>query len=92
MWSIKKSVLCLTNGGTQSGSSAGIRTSCVIRFFARFGADLNAQSVLGNDVSASELRRKFIKSVLSVGRAVWFYFIFYFFTLPHSGDLLYWRR
>ncbi len=35
--------------------------------FCTFGADLHAQSVLGNKISASELRRKFIKSVLLAG-------------------------
>ena len=32
-----------------------------------FGADLYAQSVLINKISASELRRKYIKSALLVG-------------------------
>ncbi len=36
-------------------------------FFARFGIDLHAQSVIINEISASELSRKFIKSVLLVG-------------------------
>ena len=35
--------------------------------FVRFGTDLHAQSVLIDKVSASELRRKFIKVALSVG-------------------------
>ncbi len=35
--------------------------------FCTFGADLYAQSVLINKASASELRRKFIKSALLVG-------------------------
>ncbi len=36
-------------------------------FFARFGADLHAQSVLVNKISASELWRKFTKGALLVG-------------------------
>ena len=36
-------------------------------FFARFGADLYAQSVLISKISAPELSQKFIKSALSVG-------------------------
>ena len=32
-----------------------------------FGADLHAQLVLSNKISASELRRRFIKSALLVG-------------------------
>ena len=39
------------------------------KFLARFGADLHAQSVLSSKISASELRRKFIKSALLVGYA-----------------------
>ncbi len=35
--------------------------------FRTFGTDLHAQSVLSNKISASELRRKFIKSILLVG-------------------------
>ncbi len=37
-------------------------------FFACFRADLYAQSVIINKVSASELRRKIIKSALLVGQ------------------------
>ncbi len=36
-------------------------------FFYTFGADLYAQSVLIDKASASELRRRFIKSALLVG-------------------------
>ena len=40
-------------------------------FLARFGADLHAQSALSNKDSASELRRKFIKSAqLLVGSSL----------------------
>ncbi len=38
--------------------------------FCIFGADLHAQSVLVNKISASELSRKFIKSALFVGKEV----------------------
>ncbi len=38
--------------------------------FCTFGADLCAQSVLSNKISASELRRKFIKSALLVGMPI----------------------
>ncbi len=48
-----------TNGGMQNGSSVGIRTRRV-HVFARVGADLYAQSVLNNKISASELSRQFI--------------------------------
>ncbi len=37
--------------------------------FCTLGADLHAQSVLINKISASELSRKFVKSALLVGRA-----------------------
>ncbi len=40
--------------------------------FCTFGTDLCARSVLINKISASELRRKFIKSALLVGRIVFF--------------------
>ncbi len=53
----------------QSGSSVGIRARCT-RVFARLGVDSYAQSVLINEISASELRRKFIKSALLVGLEV----------------------
>ncbi len=56
-----------TNGGMQNGSSVGICTRCV-HVFARLGADVYAQSVLINKVSASELSRKFIKVASLVGR------------------------
>ncbi len=62
MWST-----CPTsNAGMQNGSSVGICTQCK-HVFARFGADLHAQSVLSNKISAAELRRKLIKSALLVG-------------------------
>ena len=41
-------------------------------FFARLGADLRAQSVPINKISASELTRKFIKGALLVGYAYLF--------------------
>ena len=37
-----------------------------------FGANLHAQSVISDKVSASELSRKFIKSALLVGEVVLF--------------------
>ncbi len=45
------------------------RNVCTLhaRFFARFGADSRARSALINKISASELRRKFIKGWLVVG-------------------------
>ncbi len=55
-----------TNGSVQNGSSVGICTRC-IHVSARFGVDLHARSVLVKKNSASELSRKFIKSVLLVG-------------------------
>ena len=53
-------------GGMQSGSSVGTRTRR-IHSFARSDADLYAQSVIINEIFASELTRKFIKRALSVG-------------------------
>ncbi len=47
-------------------SSVGICTRC-IHVLARLGADLYAQSVIINKISASELSRKLIKSALLVG-------------------------
>ena len=55
-----------TNGGMQNGSSVGICTHRV-HVFCTFGSDLHAQSVLIDEISASELSRKFIKSELLVG-------------------------
>ena len=55
-----------TNGGMQNGSSVGMRAHC-IHFFACLGTDLYGQSALSNNISASELTRKFIKSALLVG-------------------------
>ncbi len=37
-------------------------------FFCMFAAHLHAQSVLGNKMSASELRRKLIENALLVGK------------------------
>ncbi len=48
--------------GAQSEHAHVART-----FFATFGADLHAPSVIGSEISASELRRKFIESALLVG-------------------------
>ncbi len=56
-----------TNGGVQNGSSVGIGTRCMHVFLHVLGADLHAQSVLVNKISASELSRKFIKNALLVG-------------------------
>ncbi len=53
--------------GIQNGCSVGICTHCVHGFFCTFGANLHAQSMPINIISASELRRKFIKCALSVG-------------------------
>ncbi len=39
-----------------------------VHVFARFGADLHAQPVFGNKITASELRRKSVKSALLVGK------------------------
>ncbi len=50
----------------QNGSSVEICTRC-IHVFCTFDADLYAQTVPSNKISASELRRKFIKSALLVG-------------------------
>ena len=47
----------------RSGSSVGTCTRCV-HVFARFGADLHAQSVLIDKFSASERSRRFVKSEL----------------------------
>ena len=59
-----------TNGGTQNGSSVGTYTRRCLHIFRTFGTDLHAQSVLINKISASELRRKFIKGPLLVGYAI----------------------
>ncbi len=45
-----------------------IHNACTF-FFGSFGADLHAQSVLINEISAPQLRRKFTKSALLVGEA-----------------------
>ncbi len=45
-----------------------VHVTCM--FFARLDADLYAQSVRIDNISASELRRKFIKSALLVGHVV----------------------
>ncbi len=45
----------------------GWNTYALHTYFCTFGADLCAQSVLINKISASELRRKLIKSALLVG-------------------------
>ncbi len=50
----------------QNGSSVGMCTRRV-HVFARLAPDLHAQSVISNKISASELRRNFIKSALLVG-------------------------
>ncbi len=42
------------SGGVQNGSSVEIRTHCM-HVFACFGANLHAQSVISNKISASEL-------------------------------------
>ncbi len=55
-----------TNVGMQNGRSVGTCTHCV-HVFARLGADLHAQSVLIDKISASELTRTFIGSALLVG-------------------------
>ncbi len=53
--------------GMQSGSSVGNTYTFHGTFLSRSGADSHAQSVLVNGISASELRRTFIKVALSVG-------------------------
>ncbi len=68
---LKKKAECgnpTTNGGMQNGSSAEISSYTLHAHFCTFGADAYAQSVLSNKISASKLRRKFIKSVL-VGKS-----------------------
>ena len=52
----------------KSGSLFGIHTHCM-RVFCTLSADLYAQSVLIDEISVSELSRKFIKSALLVGKA-----------------------
>ena len=49
--------------------------------FCTFGADLHAQSVIIKKISASELRRKFIKSALLVGFT-------YFLGVPEKNPSL----
>ncbi len=61
-----KGVCPTSNGGMQSGSSVGMCPRCV-HVFGMLGTNLPAQSVLSNEISASELRRKFAKSALLVG-------------------------
>ena len=53
----------------QNGSSVGIYVHNAYTF-CTFGADLYAQSVLFNQISASELSQNFLKSALLVGRHV----------------------
>ena len=55
-----------TNGGMQHGNSVAIRTRCM-HVSARTEAISHAQSVLIDEISASELRRKFVRSALLVG-------------------------
>ena len=57
-----------TNSGMRNGSSVGTCTHR-IHVFARLALICNAQSVLINKISASELRRKLTKSALLVGKA-----------------------
>ena len=52
----------------QNGSSVGICRYTLHTRFGTFGADLYAQSVLGDKISASELTRKLIKSAMLVGQ------------------------
>ncbi len=54
-------------GGMQNGSSVG---ACAryVNVFACFAPILHAQSMLVNKISASELRRKFVKNALLVGQ------------------------
>ena len=52
--------------GCRNGSSVGIRTRCV-HVFACLAPICMPRSVLINKISATELRRKFIKSALLVG-------------------------
>ena len=63
-WSVR--FFPTTNGGMQNGSSVVIHEHCM-HVFCTFGANLYAQSVLINEISAMELCRKFIKSVMLVG-------------------------
>ncbi len=51
----------------QNKSSVGICTRCTHVFYT-LCSDLHAQSVLINKISASELRRKLVKSALLVGK------------------------
>ena len=46
-------------------------------FCARLAPELRARSALGNEISASELRRKLVKSALLVGVASWPYFLIF---------------
>ncbi len=55
-----------TNGGMQNGSSVGIRTCCV-HVFARSAPIFMLSRCLLTEFCASELSRKFVKSVLLVG-------------------------
>ena len=55
-----------TSDGMQNGSSVRMLTHC-IHVFCTFGANLYAQLVLINKMSALELRRRFIKIALLVG-------------------------
>ncbi len=57
-----------SNGGMQNGSSALSEYVYTLRTcFCTFDTHLHAQSVFINKLSASELSRKFIESVLLVG-------------------------
>ncbi len=58
-----------TNGGMQNESSVGIYTHCT-HVFVHHGANLYAQSLLNNKISALELNRRVIKSALLVGQAL----------------------
>ncbi len=64
-----KQVRPTTNRGMQKWDLSFSTYTLHTRFFT-FGADLYAQSVIINKISATELSRKLIKSALLVGRTI----------------------
>ncbi len=74
-----------TKGGMQNESSVGLCTRCM-HAFARLVPICKLSRCLLTKISASELRRKFIKSVLLVGHFFSKVFLWQCFILEKPGD------